>query len=151
MRLLFAQLALALFQIDLAVKSEMDKQPDDQKEQLLPGGMVGLKKLHNHGTAGGKHVGHMPEIIRVSGAVTIACIACFIRSLVKPAGYVKRTGWALLTGGALSNLYDRCRKGYVVDYIRFHTPWKRLNNLVFNLADFFIMIGAVLVSLGKDK
>ena len=64
---------------------------------------------------------------------------------------MKRTGWAFLTGGALSNLYDRCRKGYVVDYIRFHTTWKRLNDLVFNLADFFIMIGAVLVSIGREK
>ena len=55
MRLLFVQLALALFQIDLAVKHEMDEQPDGQPEQLLPGGVVGLKKLHNHGTAGGKY------------------------------------------------------------------------------------------------
>ena len=45
MRLLFVQLALALFQIDLAVKHEMDEQPDGQPEQLLPGGVVGLKKL----------------------------------------------------------------------------------------------------------
>ena len=90
MRLLFAQLALALFQIDLAVKHEMDEQPDGQPEQLLPGGVVGLKKLHNHGTAGGKYVGHMPEIIRVSGAVTIVCIGFMIRSLVKPEGLMKR-------------------------------------------------------------
>ena len=62
MRLLFVQLALALFQIDLAVKHEMDEQPDGQPEQLLPGGVVGLKKLHNHGTAGGKYVGHMPDL-----------------------------------------------------------------------------------------
>lgn len=150
MRLIFAQLALALFQIDLAVKHEIDEQPDEQPEQMLPGGMVGIKKLHNHGTAGGRHVGHMPEIIRVSGTVTAAGILCFIRSLVKPESYVRRTGWAFLTGGALSNLYDRCRKGYVVDYIRFHTPWKRLNDLVFNLADFFILIGAVLISIGKE-
>ena len=40
MRLLFVQLALALFQIDLAVKHEMDEQPDGQPEQLLPGGVV---------------------------------------------------------------------------------------------------------------
>lgn len=57
MRLLFVQLALALFQIDLAVKHEMDEQPDGQPEQLLPGGVVGLKKLHNHGTAGRKICG----------------------------------------------------------------------------------------------
>ena len=45
MRLLFVQLALALFQIDLAVKHEMDEQPDGQPEQLLPGGIVGLKNF----------------------------------------------------------------------------------------------------------
>jgi len=50
----------------------------------------------------------------------------------------------------LSNLYDRCRKGYVTDYIRFHSPWKRLNELVFNLSDLFIMAGAVLVWLGRE-
>lgn len=67
MRLLFVQLALALFQIDLAVKHEMDEQPDGQPEQLLPGGVVGLKKLHNHGT----QVENMWDICRRSFASAV--------------------------------------------------------------------------------
>ncbi len=148
-RVLFVQLALALFQVDLAVKQEVEQLPEQEEEHLLPGGLVGVKRLHNHGMAGGRAVGHMREIIKVSGIMTLGCIGAFIRSLIKPAGNVERAGWAILTGGALSNLYDRCRKGYVVDYIRFHSPWKRLNRLVFNLADFFIFIGSALIVLGK--
>ena len=150
-RVLFVQLALALFQVDLAVKQEVEKLPEQEEEHLLPGGLVGVKRLHNHGMAGGRAVGHMREIIKVSGIITLGCIGAFIRSLIKPAGNVERAGWAILTGGALSNLYERCRKGYVVDYIRFHSPWKRLNRLVFNLADFFIFIGSALIVLGKKE
>lgn len=148
-RVLFLQLALALFQVDLAVKQEVEKLPEQEEEHLLPGGLVGVKRLHNHGMAGGRAVGHMRSIIRVSGIMTLGCIGAFARSLIKPANHVEQAGWAILTGGALSNLYERCRNGYVVDYIRFHSPWKRLNRLVFNLADFFIFIGSALIVLGK--
>ena len=149
-KVLFVQLALALFQVDLAVKKEVGRLPE-QEEYLLPGGLVGVKRLHNQGTAGSRAVGHMPAIIRVSGIMTLGCIVAFVRSLIKPANDVERAGWALLTGGALSNLYERCRNGYVVDYIRFHSPWKQLNRLVFNLADFFIFIGSALIVLGKKE
>lgn len=52
MRFLFVQLALALFQIDLAVKQEIEQLPEQEEEHLLPGGVVGIKRLHNHGMAG---------------------------------------------------------------------------------------------------
>jgi signal peptidase II len=46
---------------------------------------------------------------------------------------------ALLLGGAISNLIDRLRFGYVVDYIE-------ISSLpVFNLADVAIILGAVLL------
>ena len=151
MRFLFVQLALALFQIDLAVKQEVEQISEQEEEHLLPGGLAGVKRLHNYGMAGGRAVGHMREIIKISGIMTLGCIGAFARSLIRPAGNVERAGWAILTGGALSNLYERCRKGYVVDYIRFHSPWKRLNRLVFNLADFFIFIGSALIVLGKKE
>ncbi|MEO5759127.1 MAG: signal peptidase II [Mesorhizobium sp.] len=61
-----------------------------------------------------------------------------------PAGHVlARTGFALIVGGALGNLIDRATYGHVIDYILFHTPvW---SFAVFNLADAFISVGAVLV------
>ncbi|WP_173934470.1 signal peptidase II [Chelativorans sp. Marseille-P2723] len=56
-----------------------------------------------------------------------------------------RFGFVLIIGGALGNLIDRVVRGYVVDYVWFHTPsW---SFAVFNLADAFITVGAGLVIL----
>ena len=56
-----------------------------------------------------------------------------------------RVGFALVIGGAIGNLIDRVRLGHVIDYILFHTPvW---SFAVFNLADAFITVGAMLVVL----
>jgi signal peptidase II len=56
-----------------------------------------------------------------------------------------RLGFALIIGGAIGNLIDRFLRGYVVDYVYFHTPaW---SFAIFNLADAFITIGAGLIIL----
>ena len=52
---------------------------------------------------------------------------------------------ALLLGGAVSNLIDRLRFGYVVDYIDISKVIPGLEFPVFNLADVAIIIGAVLL------
>ena len=58
-------------------------------------------------------------------------------------GLVPVIGWGLacLVGGALGNLVDRFRYGYVVDFIDFHV-WP-----VFNLADTCVVIGAGLLMI----
>lgn len=55
--------------------------------------------------------------------------------------------FAMIVGGAIGNLIDRLRLGYVVDYVYFHTPvW---SFAVFNLADALISVGAALVILDE--
>ncbi|MBR5510216.1 MAG: signal peptidase II [Lachnospiraceae bacterium] len=149
MKLLWIQLALGLFQADLAVKQEVETNPEFQKECTFLNGWIQIRKLYNYGMAGGKFVNHMPLIIKCSGIATLISIVEFIRVLVKGGATVRKLGFAFLTGGALSNLYDRCKKGYVVDYVSFRTPWRWLSNLVFNLSDFFIFTGAVLICSGQ--
>ena len=57
--------------------------------------------------------------------------------------WLARIGFALIVGGAIGNLIDRAVYGHVIDYILFHTPvW---SFAVFNLADAFITIGAIMV------
>lgn len=51
---------------------------------------------------------------------------------------------ALILGGALGNIVDRVRYGYVVDYADFHIgEWRPF--LVFNVADAAITIGVLLL------
>lgn len=153
MKLIWIQLALGLFQADLAVKHEMDKEDGEDaasgRERELCGGAVRIRRLRNYGMAGGRFAGHMPAIIKVSTVTTLGCAGAFLCTLLRKGHELQKVGFALLTGGALSNLYDRCRKGYVVDYVSFRTPFPRLNRLVFNLSDFFILAGALLVCLGQ--
>lgn len=49
----------------------------------------------------------------------------------------------LVIGGAFGNIYDRVKFGAVADYFQFH--WQDWYFAVFNVADSFIFIGAVLL------
>lgn len=56
-------------------------------------------------------------------------------------------GFGLILGGAIGNLIDRARLGYVIDYFLFHLPeW---SFAVFNFADAAITVGAGLVILDE--
>ena len=51
----------------------------------------------------------------------------------------------LILGGAIGNLIDRLRYGYVVDFIHFH--YGSLGFYVFNVADAAITIGAIWIAI----
>ncbi|WP_349773203.1 signal peptidase II [Lacrimispora xylanisolvens] len=51
--------------------------------------------------------------------------------------------FSIALGGAISNLYDRLVRHYVVDY--FSIQYGRLKKVVFNLGDLFIFLGAGLI------
>lgn len=53
------------------------------------------------------------------------------------------TALSLIIGGAIGNLIDRIRFGYVIDFLSFHLgSW---HFAVFNLADVAISLGAILI------
>ncbi len=51
-----------------------------------------------------------------------------------------------IIGGAVSNIYDRIRFGYVIDFIDL-----KFFPAVFNLADFFITLGVVIIIFDRDE
>lgn len=63
-----------------------------------------------------------------------------------------RTAWALalVSGGAVGNLIDRMRFGYVVDFLDFH--WRYQAHFpAFNVADSAICVGVGLLMLDLFK
>ncbi len=54
-------------------------------------------------------------------------------------------GLALVLGGAVGNVIDRIRLGYVIDFIHFH--WDRAYFPAFNVADSAITVGAAFLLL----
>jgi signal peptidase II len=53
--------------------------------------------------------------------------------------------FGLIIGGALGNLIDRVRLGYVVDFIHFQIPAIGFSFAVFNVADSCISVGVILL------
>lgn len=98
-----------------------------------------LTLVQNKGIAFG-YLGEMgPWLIAL---VAICIVALLIYSLRLPArDSYHRLAYGFVLGGALGNLLDRFRLGYVVDFIDFRV-WP-----VFNVADTFITIGVGLLIL----
>lgn len=61
----------------------------------------------------------------------------------KKINNIGKIGIILVISGAIGNLIDRVRLGFVVDYLDFHIIW----NYVFNLADCFVVVGTILLCI----
>jgi signal peptidase II len=97
--------------------------------------------------------------------VSVAAIA-FIVTLyrrLQPRQYALKWGLPLVLGGALGNVFDRIRYGYVIDFIDYRADWiKKLNEIIakyypkhvvtdhwptFNVADIAICVGVGLMAI----
>ena len=60
-------------------------------------------------------------------------------------------GVGLILGGGVSNLTERLKTGKVYDYVQFPKAPGRLKQYVYNLADFAIFLGGMLLVLRRKK
>ena len=57
--------------------------------------------------------------------------------------WLARLGLSLILGGAVGNLIDRVRQGFVIDFVDVY--WQGWHFWAFNVADAAITVGATLV------
>ena len=97
-----------------------------------------LTRVHNYGAAWSSLSGKTVLLIAVTAVMMIAVAVLLIRRVVRhPLGVA---ACLLILGGGIGNIIDRIRLGYVVDMfdlLLFSYP-------VFNLADCFVVVGAIL-------
>jgi signal peptidase II len=77
-------------------------------------------------------------------AIGIASVAMYFHWALRLRRTLPLLGTALILGGALGNLFDRIRLGYVVDFVQWHYH-DRFRWPVFNVADAWIFVGGVLL------
>ena len=82
--------------------------------------------------------------IGLAGVVSIG-ITIWLLKLPRGSHSLLTAGLALVLGGALGNVIDRIRVGYVIDFIHFH--WDRAYFPAFNVADSAITVGAACLLL----
>ena len=107
-------------------------------------GFFDFTRTNNYGVSLGMFEASSMEMRWILVAVT-AAIACgvFVWILREVKGW-DIFGLSLILGGALGNIVDRYRFGYVVDFLDLHFGEFR-PFLIFNLADAAITIGVVIL------
>ena len=101
-------------------------------------GVYGLTHVHNYGAAFSSFQG-MQWLFAIIFIVFTALIVFEYRKKSMPFTTFERWCIAAIYGGALGNMIDRIRLGYVVDMIE----TQFMNFPVFNVADCFITCGCV--------
>ena len=105
---------------------------------FLPG-ILRLTLVHNTGASWGILSGRTTFLLIVTALVCLALLCAML--LDKPDARLGKISFAFILGGAVGNALDRYLLGYVVDM--FETEF--MNFPVFNVADCFITVGAVLL------
>ena len=109
-----------------------------ESTELLPG-VLQLTRLHNYGAAWSSLSGKTVVLLIVTAALLIAVAWLLVKKIVR-----HRLGVAaglFILGGGLGNMIDRVWHGYVVDMLDISPLFEYP---VFNLADCFVVVGAVL-------
>jgi signal peptidase II len=113
---------------------------------LLP--VLDITRLHNPGAAFSflaTEGGWQRWFFTLLALLVSGAIIQWLRSLDTTRQKLLAVGLALVLGGALGNVIDRIRYGYVVDFI--HAHWNQAYFPAFNVADAAISIGAALIVL----
>lgn len=136
---------------DLWIKNYIEKHIVDGELRTKLGGKLLIRKHHNKGAMLNLGERKRSVVAAISVILSIAAAVVLVLSFGQHGNHRLRIGLSLLLGGAFSNTYDRLKRKYVVDYISFGVKWKRFRNIIFNVSDFFIIIGALLTALGAAR
>jgi signal peptidase II len=134
---------MAIFLTENKIKQYIEDNKVMHKSEKILNGNIILERYHNKGVM----LNFMQENIKI---VKIICstllgilLLVFAFILPKKGEHLLKFGLSLVLGGALSNVYDRYKRGYVVDYFSF----KFLKKIVFNISDICIFLGSFLIAM----
>jgi signal peptidase II len=144
----FLLLIAAIVALDQLTKWLVVGRLDRHDTHPLVDGLLSLSHVRNYGAAFGilsdADLPYQPVLFSALSLLALCAIAVYAWRLPAEAR-LPQWALALVLGGALGNLIDRARLGYVVDFV--HVYWKQYQWPDFNLADSAITIGVCLLVL----
>ena len=141
--LLFAAVVFAADQgLKRYVTGPLGLRYEGDRLELLP--FFAFTRTHNFGVSLGAFAATSPEmrwgLVAVTGLIALVVTVWLLRE--RKLGDVVPLG--MILGGALGNIQDRVRMGFVLDYADFHIGTFR-PFLVFNVADAAISVGVLII------
>lgn len=131
--------ALLVVAADQGIKALVARTiPVSASVPVIPG-VLSLTHVQNTGVSFGLLAGVSPLVTSLAALTLLAVLLYNGGRWLQTRG--GGAGMALMAGGAVGNLVDRVRLGFVVDYLDLHV-WP-----VFNFADSAIVVGAGVLGL----
>lgn len=100
-----------------------------------------LTYVENRGAAFGMLQNN--QIIFIIVALAASIFGLYYLNTNKNLNLLGKSSIILIISGALGNLIDRVRLGFVVDYFDFRFIWE----YVFNIADVFVVVGTIMLCI----
>ena len=134
---------LTIFVSDLLIKDYIEKNKELYKDEEILNGKIIITKYHNKGAFLNALEKNRKVLLAISGIFFGMVILALAILIPNKRHKLFTFAVALIAGGASSNMYDRIKRGYVVDYFSFSF----LKKVVFNISDLFIFIGSIIASV----
>ena len=147
-RLPYLALSLVIVALDQATKYAVERSMDLHQSQTLVPGFLCLTYVRNRGAAFGilsdAAIPHQTLLFSLVSLLALGGIVAY--ALWLPAHErLSQVALGLVMGGAVGNLLDRTRHGFVVDFV--DVFWGAHHWPAFNVADSAITTGVALVVL----
>jgi len=147
-RAFYAGLSAAIVLLDQVTKHLVDSLMELHDSRSVVEGLLSLSYVQNRGAAFGflshSDLPYQPTLFIAVSIVALIAISAYALRL--PLSHrLAQTALALVLGGAVGNLIDRVRLGYVIDFVDVY--WKSHHWPAFNVADSAISVGICLLVL----
>jgi len=151
-RIYYIGLAIGVILLDLWTKALVLARIDLHESITVIPNFFQLVHVRNTGAAFGIGANASSRIVPLllnAGAIAVFCVVVVYALRSAVTDRLLQTGLHLILGGAIGNLLDRFRFGYVVDFLDVYVGTKHWP--AFNVADSAICIGIALLFLDMRK
>lgn len=132
---------------DEKIKQYIEKTKEEGKREEVLDGHIIVTKHHNKGAILNYNEENPKGVLITSCIAFGGMLTLLGQSFLNEKNWLCKLGLSIITGGALSNLYDRIHRGYVVDYLII--PKKPLDKVIYNVSDWCIFGGSILATIGS--
>ena len=149
--MLYILIPVLIFGTDWFLKRYVEEKKEEGCHEEILGGKILLRKSHNEGAMLNFLEKRQQLVAGFSLGLSSAILIGYLYLLGKKGMTLLKLGLGFVLGGALSNVYDRVVRKYVVDYFSFNVKWERVRRIVFNISDLFIFLGSFFVILWNTR
>lgn len=143
--MIYIAITIVLFVIELFVKNYIVKNKNEGDKECIVEDELYIQYTKNKGAIYSTFEDKSKIVCGISSVLVVIVGIIYGFTLSKRGKFLSKLGLSMLMAGGLSNVYDRIKRKYVVDYLY----WKRIKKIIFNMADAFIFIGSIIYLIGE--